>query len=99
MLVDELNAEHVFPLTKQIHARSTAQVIDLRPQPLLVGADEAARICGIGRTLFYDLKSAGRLPKPINLGKRRLWKVEELNAWTTARCPRLENWEKIRQEN
>jgi predicted DNA-binding transcriptional regulator AlpA len=64
-------------------------------QPLLVDAGTAASMCGIGRTLWYDLRSAGRVPEPIRLGRRRLWRVDELQAWIAAGCPGQNRWEQM----
>ncbi len=63
--------------------------------PLLVDARKAASMCGIGRTLWYDLGSAGRLPKPIRLGRRLLWRVDEIKAWIAAGCPGRSLWEQM----
>jgi excisionase family DNA binding protein len=63
------------------------------PPPLLVDAREAARLLGIGKSLFYQLKSAGRLPAPIRLGWAVRWPLDELKAWTAAGCPAAERWE------
>ena len=61
--------------------------------PLLVGADDAAKLLGIGRSLFYSLHSSGQLgPLPIRLGRRALWRREELAAWIRAGCPGRTRW-------
>jgi predicted DNA-binding transcriptional regulator AlpA len=63
------------------------------PLPLAVDAVEAARLCGIGRSLWLGLHSAGRVPAPIRLGRRVLWRREELAAWIEAGCPGRARWE------
>jgi len=64
--------------------------------PLLISADESARMLGIGRTLFYSMHSSGRLgPLPIKLGRRVLWNRNELEAWVRAKCPARKNWKKV----
>ena len=61
--------------------------------PLLVGADDAAKLLGIGRSLFYTMHSSGQLgPLPIRLGRRALWRREELAAWVAAGCPERTRW-------
>lgn len=50
---------------------------------LAVSAEEAARMCGIGRTTLYAALAAGSL-KSIKLGKRRLITVKALEAWLQA---------------
>jgi len=61
--------------------------------PLLLGADDAAALLGIGRTLFYSLHSSGKLgPQPLSLGRRTLWRRRELEDWVAAGCPIRERW-------
>jgi len=57
-------------------------------RPLLVSADEAARLLGVGRSLFFELKSSGRIPlEPIRFGRKRLYRVEDLENFVRAGCP------------
>ena len=61
--------------------------------PLLVGAEDAAKLLGLSRRTFERLLGTGRIPRPIRLGRRRLWRVAELQAWTDSDCPACERWE------
>lgn len=61
--------------------------------PIMVGVDDAAALCGVGRTLWYDLVAAGKTPAPRRLGRRVLWLRDELTAWCEAGCPSRERWE------
>ncbi len=65
----------------------------------MVGAVEAARICGISRTTWYSLKAAGRVPAPVHLGRRVLWRREELHDWMTAGCPPLYQWQRSKEQH
>lgn len=67
-------------------------------QPLLLSAKDASGLLGIGRTLFYGLNSSGRLPQPVRLGGRVLWRRSELEDWTVAGCPNREKWEQLKQD-
>ncbi|HUU12019.1 MAG TPA: helix-turn-helix domain-containing protein [Phycisphaerae bacterium] len=60
--------------------------------PLLVDAREAARLCGIGRSSWLSLAAAGQVPPSLLLGRRRLWRVREVEAWTAAGCPPATRW-------
>jgi len=31
--------------------------------------------------------SAGRTPAPVRLGKRTLWRIQDLEAWVASGCP------------
>lgn len=66
------------------------------PPPLLVDAREAARLCGVGRTLWLQLASAGRVPMPVRLGRRTLWRCRGpggLAEWVAAGCPGRDRWQ------
>jgi excisionase family DNA binding protein len=73
--------------------------MNLTEQPLLLSAVEAAGLLGIGRTQLYALHSSGRLPLPVRLGGRVLWRRAELAAWTACEppCPSREKWEAIKR--
>jgi predicted DNA-binding transcriptional regulator AlpA len=61
-------------------------------QPLLLPAGDAARLCGISEVTWYRLKAAGKLPQPVRLGGRVLWRLEELRDWIAAGCPAAREW-------
>ena len=67
------------------------------PAPLLVDAREAAALCGIGRSLWLGLHSAGRVPLPVRLGRRVLWRREELAGWIAAGCPGRDVWKTLKE--
>ena len=70
---------------------------DKKTQPiesLLVSAAEAASLLGIGRSLFYQMHSSGRLgPLPVKLGSRSLWSRVELQLWVENCCPGRAAWQ------
>jgi excisionase family DNA binding protein len=62
-------------------------------EKLLLSAAETAALLGISRSAFYSLLSSGRIgPLPVRLGRRTLWRAEELRAWTQAGCPARDRW-------
>ena len=63
---------------------------------LAVEATQAARLCGVSRATWYSLRKAGRVPKPIRLGRRVLWRIEELREWMAAGCPPMSRWEAVK---
>ena len=66
------------------------------PSPLLLDAKAAARLCGISRSHFLALHSSGRVPLPVRLGRRTLWRAPELAAWIQAGCPARDRWHTIK---
>jgi hypothetical protein len=68
------------------------------PSPLLVGAEEAAALCGICRSSFLAADKTGEIgPQSVRIGNRRLWVLDELKAWTLAGCPARGRWMEIWQ--
>jgi predicted DNA-binding transcriptional regulator AlpA len=66
--------------------------------PLLVDAGAAAKLCGVSKATWYRLMSAGKVPAPIRLGGRVLWRVRELELWTEHGCPDRAEWLRIKAE-
>lgn len=64
--------------------------------PLLLDARAAAKICGVSRSHFLAMHSAGRIPLPVRLGRRVLWRAAELTVWIEAGCPSRDRWQSIR---
>jgi predicted DNA-binding transcriptional regulator AlpA len=61
---------------------------------LLVGARDAARLCGVSPATWHRLRAAGRIgPAEVRLGGRVLWRTAELAAWTEAGCPDRREWQ------
>lgn len=62
---------------------------------LLLSAEGAAKLLNIGRAHFYGLHSNGRLgPLPVRLGRRVLWRRQELTDWVNAGCPQRHDWQR-----
>jgi len=69
---------------------------DADGSPLVVDARRlAAMLCsGIRTVRTWD--AAGKLPQPIRIGGRVVWRVEEIRAWLAAGAPDRETWTAIR---
>ena len=69
-----------------------------RSEPaFLLSAARAAELCGISRSTWWSLHSAGLVPLPVRLGGRTLWRRDELMEWTRADCPPRDRWEAIKR--
>ena len=67
-------------------------------EPLLLDSEQAAALCGVGKTLWWSLHSAGQVPLPVKLGRRTLWRREELIEWINAGLPTRDKWMAHRQQ-
>lgn len=65
-------------------------------EPLLVGATEAARLCGISRDCWRTAVARGATPRPIRVfGRRQLFSLQELREWVASACPPRARWEPL----
>ena len=65
---------------------------DAQP-PLVADARRLARLlcCGLRTLRTWD--SAGKLPAPLRIGGRVVWRVDEIRAWLDAGAPDRAIWE------
>lgn len=62
-------------------------------EPLLVGAKTAAPLCGVGVATWWRWLALDRIPNPVRVGGKTLWRRAELVAWVEAGCPCRRIWE------
>jgi predicted DNA-binding transcriptional regulator AlpA len=65
---------------------------------LLVPAEEAGRLCGVSEATWWRLHAAAKVPAPVRLGGRTLWRRAELVAFCEAGCPDRRTWELLRSK-
>lgn len=87
-----------------IPSSPSGEVSASRPRPeartvsaLAVEALQAARLCGVSRATWYSLRKAGRIPRPVRLGRRVLWRIDELREWMAAGCPPCSRWDAMKK--
>jgi len=61
--------------------------------PSVVDIKSASNKLGVSCRSWRRLVDAGLAPQPVRLGRRVLWRVDELDAWLEAGCPSMETWE------
>ena len=61
---------------------------------LMMTAKEGAALLKISERAFHKRRQAGRLPKPIKIGRSTRWRREELLKWVKAGCPNQVIWER-----
>jgi len=65
-------------------------------EPQTLGRRDAARFCGVSLATWDRHTAAGKVPRPIRLGGRVLWRRGELQAWLDAGCPDRRQWDVMR---
>ena len=66
--------------------KQTAPQIIVEVSPLLLPVENAAAVLGVSVRTFERLSAAGRVPRPVHLGRRRLWRFQDLRIFVEARC-------------
>ncbi len=64
-------------------------------EPLLICDRQAAALCGCSRSHWHTLAAAGKIPPSVKLGRKRLWRREEIEEWVAAGCPDGRTWEAL----
>lgn len=75
---------------------SACQTAQKSPQPapaLLLTARQAAVACGRSLRCWRSWDAAGRIPRPVRIGRSTMWRAAELAEWTAAGCPERSEWE------
>lgn len=68
-------------------------------EPLLVRADEAARLCGASARTWRTWDAGGLVPRGVKVGRARFWRTAELAAWVAASCPTRREWDLRREDS
>ena len=53
---------------------------------LLIDAAEVGRRLSLSKRYWLSLVSSGRAPQGLLIGRRRLWRVDQLTAWVSDNC-------------
>lgn len=60
--------------------------------PLVIDARRLARLLCAGIRTVRTWDAVGKLPAPIRIGSRVVWRVDEIRAWLDAGAPDRETW-------
>ncbi|MBN9523298.1 helix-turn-helix domain-containing protein [bacterium] len=64
--------------------------------PLVADAKGLAKLLGLGVRTIRSHDAAGKLPQPLKLGGRVVWRLDELRAWLDAGAPDRATWAALR---
>jgi predicted DNA-binding transcriptional regulator AlpA len=56
-------------------------------EPLLLDAKQVAGLLRISSRLVWGMRSGGRLPAPVRLGKATRWRASDIRRWVEEGCP------------
>ncbi len=55
--------------------------------PMLLNAEELARLMQISERTLWRLLSAGKVPQPVRIGRNTRWRAAEVREWIERGCP------------
>lgn len=64
--------------------------------PLVADARRLAAMLCAGVRTVRTWDAAGKLPAPVRIGGRVVWRVDEIRAWLAAGAPDREAWAAVR---
>ncbi len=62
-------------------------------EPLALDVRGVAALLGVSARHVWSMNASARMPAPVRLGKRVLWRRDELVEWLAAGAPEREQWE------
>jgi prophage regulatory protein len=55
--------------------------------PMLISAEDVARMMDISERTLWRLLSAGKVPPPVRIGRSTRWRLAEIRSWIDRGCP------------
>lgn len=68
-------------------------------EALLIPDTVAAAMAGVSRAHWHRLRAAAKVPPPVRLGRKVLWRRQEISDWITAGCPDARTWAAMAASN
>ena len=57
--------------------------------PMLINAEEVARMMDVSERTLWRLLSAGKVPAPVRIGRSTRWRLAEVREWISRGCPNV----------
>jgi predicted DNA-binding transcriptional regulator AlpA len=90
-------ARTVFQEIPYINNMESSSNTEVATDKLVLTTSEAAAIFQKSVRTWRSWDAAGKIPKPMRIGRATYWRPEELRAWVAAGCPDRETWEAMRE--
>ena len=55
--------------------------------PVLINAEELARMMDVSERTLWRLLSGGKVPQPVRIGRNTRWRLAEVMEWIERGCP------------
>jgi predicted DNA-binding transcriptional regulator AlpA len=83
-------------LPLRIHTAEMDTPTDPASLPLVADARRLAPMLSAGLRTLRSWDAAGKLPAPVRIGGRVVWRLDEIRAWLAAGAPCRAEWEAIK---
>ncbi|MEX0701307.1 MAG: helix-turn-helix domain-containing protein [Planctomycetales bacterium] len=74
---------------------SDAKGVALTVEAALITAKQFARMLSATTRTLRRWLDAGKLPRPVRIGRSLRWRLDEVREWIEAECPGLCEWERM----
>ena len=74
-------------VTRETSREDTATDPSPSFEALLLSGGQSARSCGVCKRTWQKLDARALVPRPIRIGRRKLWALSDLREWTASGCP------------
>lgn len=61
--------------------------LDHGTEPLLITAEDVAKLLSVSVRSVWRLRSAGRIPQPLQIGGAVRWRWQQMQDWIADGCP------------
>lgn len=78
-------------------SNGTSKGVNPLQSPLVFSAQQLADCLGVSLRHVRRLDSAGKLPKPIRLGRCCRWSVQEMEQFLAAGAPDRKTWQAMKE--
>jgi excisionase family DNA binding protein len=90
--LDEEGAKSLVKLFRLAHLNESQDALFTGEQlskgkGLLIDCKQVSQLLRVSRTTVYEMRTQGKLPKPIQLGRAVRWSYEEIRRWVDSGCP------------
>jgi hypothetical protein len=76
-----LSPEQLNALAAAVAERLADRLAPTATLPLLLAQRQAREFCGLGRTSWFEARSAGLIPEPVTVNGQQLWRRGDLERW------------------
>ena len=64
------------------------QAMSIDTAPVLISAEELAKLMQVSERTLWRLLSAGKVPQPVRIGRNTRWRYAEIREWIEKGCTR-----------